>query len=256
MGGRGPPRPAARLRPMAPEFRRRRDALGDDDPILNGGTRSSPHPSGPARPACMRGWEYPLVRALPAEGRARGDHPDVPLVLGTDLHAYFCEGRVSAVNPKIGDTIRWLCLDGSSASRNSSFLDRRLAGPRSARRRSLRLNRRLVPLLRGTTDSGRRPSRTIRTGIGSRPKPAAPRRIRWPARDARHLWPRRRGARLPRRFRRKPQRPSGRTAPPRWSVWPLCRRDRMTALSPTSRPASGKVAISLTVLASSSISNT
>ncbi|MFV0299687.1 MAG: mannitol dehydrogenase family protein, partial [Paracoccus sp. (in: a-proteobacteria)] len=40
--------------------------------------------------------------------------PAVPPVPGTDLTAYFAKVRERCANPKIGDTVRRLCLDGSN----------------------------------------------------------------------------------------------------------------------------------------------
>ena len=38
----------------------------------------------------------------------------VPPVPNTDLNAYFAKVKERCANPKIGDTIRRLCLDGSN----------------------------------------------------------------------------------------------------------------------------------------------
>ncbi|MBP7002888.1 mannitol dehydrogenase family protein [Amaricoccus sp.] len=60
------------------------------------------------------GMEHPLVRAFLQKVEKDEIIPIVPPVPGTDLHAYFAKVEERCLNPKIGDTIRRLCLDGSN----------------------------------------------------------------------------------------------------------------------------------------------
>jgi len=54
------------------------------------------------------------VRAFLEKIEADEIIPAVPPVPGTDLHAYFAKVAERCANPKIGDTVRRLCLDGSN----------------------------------------------------------------------------------------------------------------------------------------------
>ena len=60
------------------------------------------------------GMENPLVRAFLQKVERDEIIPIVPPVPGTDLDAYFRKVEERCLNPKIGDTIRRLCLDGSN----------------------------------------------------------------------------------------------------------------------------------------------
>lgn len=82
--------------------------------ILNGPRdhRLSLRPHGhPFRP---EGMEDPLVRAFLRKVEREEVIPIVPPVPGTDLDGYFQKVEERCLNPKIGDTIRRLCLDGSN----------------------------------------------------------------------------------------------------------------------------------------------
>ncbi|MBV7411100.1 mannitol dehydrogenase family protein [Maritimibacter sp. DP1N21-5] len=83
--------------------------------ILNGGHATIAYPGG------LMGIHYvheamahPLIRAFLRKLEETEIVPMVPPVPGTDVSAYFdlIESRFS--NPKIGDTVRRLCLDGSN----------------------------------------------------------------------------------------------------------------------------------------------
>lgn len=83
--------------------------------ILNGGHAVIAYPAG------LMGITYvheamadPLVSAFLDKIEQDEIIPAVPPVPGTDLHAYFAKVRERCANPKIGDTVRRLCLDGSN----------------------------------------------------------------------------------------------------------------------------------------------
>lgn len=60
------------------------------------------------------GMAHPLVRAFLQKVERDEIIPIVPPVPNTDLDAYFRKVEERCLNPKIGDTIRRLCLDGSN----------------------------------------------------------------------------------------------------------------------------------------------
>ncbi len=83
--------------------------------ILNGGHAVIAYPAGLMDIHFVHeAMENPLVRAFLAKVESEEIIPTVPPVPDTDIGAYFgtIERRFS--NPKIGDTIRRLCLDGSN----------------------------------------------------------------------------------------------------------------------------------------------
>ena len=96
--------------------RRRRDALGDDeDRILNGGHAIIAYPAGLMDIHFVHeGMQNELVRAFLQKVEREEIIPIVPPVPGTDLDGYFRKVEERCLNPKIGDTIRRLCLDGSN----------------------------------------------------------------------------------------------------------------------------------------------
>jgi len=83
--------------------------------ILNGGHAVIAYPSGLMDIHFVHeGMENPLVRAFLDKIEAEEIIPVVPPVPGTDLHGYYQKVAERCANPKIGDTIRRLCLDGSN----------------------------------------------------------------------------------------------------------------------------------------------
>lgn len=83
--------------------------------ILNGGHAVIAYPSGLMDIHFVHeGMENPLVRAFLDKIEAEEIIPAVPPVPGTDLHGYYQKVAERCANPKIGDTIRRLCLDGSN----------------------------------------------------------------------------------------------------------------------------------------------
>lgn len=83
--------------------------------ILNGGHAIIAYPSGLMDIHFVHeGMENDLVRAFLNKVETEEIIPVVPPVPGTDLHAYFAKVQERCANPKIGDTIRRLCLDGSN----------------------------------------------------------------------------------------------------------------------------------------------
>lgn len=83
--------------------------------ILNGGHAIIAYPSGLMDIHFVHeGMEHPLVRAFLQKLEREEIIPIVPPVPGTDLDAYFRKVEERCLNPKIGDTIRRLCLDGSN----------------------------------------------------------------------------------------------------------------------------------------------
>ena len=83
--------------------------------ILNGGHATIAYPGGLLDIHFVHeAMEHPLIRAFLAKLERTEIIPAVPPVPDTDLEAYYqlIERRFS--NPKIGDTIRRLCLDGSN----------------------------------------------------------------------------------------------------------------------------------------------
>lgn len=83
--------------------------------ILNGGHAIIAYPSGLMDIHFVQeGMENPLVRAFLRKVEREEVIPIVPPVPGTDLDGYFQKVEERCLNPKIGDTIRRLCLDGSN----------------------------------------------------------------------------------------------------------------------------------------------
>ncbi|WP_134681687.1 mannitol dehydrogenase family protein [Paracoccus ravus] len=83
--------------------------------ILNGGHAVIAYPSGLMDIHFVHeGMQNPLVRAFLDKIEAEEIIPAVPPVPGTDLHGYYLKVAERCANPKIGDTIRRLCLDGSN----------------------------------------------------------------------------------------------------------------------------------------------
>ncbi|SFV36656.1 mannitol 2-dehydrogenase [Devosia crocina] len=83
--------------------------------ILNGGHATIAYPAGLMDIHFVHeAMEHPLVSAFLRKVETEEIIPVVPPVPDTDLHEYLslCERRFA--NPKIGDTIRRLCLDGSN----------------------------------------------------------------------------------------------------------------------------------------------
>ncbi|ODT66959.1 MAG: mannitol dehydrogenase [Pelagibacterium sp. SCN 63-23] len=83
--------------------------------ILNGGHATIAYPAGLLDIHFVHeAMQHPLIRCFLAKVEREEIIPLVPPVPNTDLHAYFelCERRFA--NPKIGDTIRRLALDGSN----------------------------------------------------------------------------------------------------------------------------------------------
>jgi mannitol 2-dehydrogenase len=83
--------------------------------ILNGGHATIAYPAGLLDIHFVHdAMRHPLVRALFAKVETEEIVPTVPPVPGTDLTDYYrlIDRRFS--NPKIGDTVRRLCLDGSN----------------------------------------------------------------------------------------------------------------------------------------------
>ena len=101
--------------------------------------------------------EHPLVGAFLAKIERDEIMPTVPPVPDTDLDDYYklIERRFS--NPKIGDTIPRLCLDGSN--RQPKFIvpvDRRPVEGRASQLPAWRWNRRCgAAIAMATTDSGK-----------------------------------------------------------------------------------------------------
>ena len=100
--------------------------------ILNGGHATIAYPAGLMDVHFVHeAMEHPLVSAFLKKVESEEIIPTVPPVPDTDLNAYFalCERRFA--NPKIGDTIRRLALDGSNRQPKfiiPSALDRVRAG--------------------------------------------------------------------------------------------------------------------------------
>ena len=169
----------------------------------------------PIRPALMdihfvhEAMEEPLVRGFLAKLEREEIIPTVPPVPGVVLEDYFqlIERRFS--NPKIGDTMRRLCLDGSN--RQPKFIlpaDRRPARRPAEGVTGLALDSALwCRYCFGATDSGKPRSRpTIPTGTGCRRRRCAAKR---PARLAGHGGHLRRGRQARKRSPSRLRRPSG-----------------------------------------------
>ncbi|MBK4215221.1 mannitol dehydrogenase family protein [Paracoccus caeni] len=83
--------------------------------ILNGGHAVIAYPAGLMDIHFVHeAMENPLVRDFLEKVERDEIIPAVPPVPGTDLDAYFAKVAERCANPKIGDTVRRLCLDGSN----------------------------------------------------------------------------------------------------------------------------------------------
>ena len=83
--------------------------------ILNGGHAVIAYPAGLMDIHFVHeAMEDPLVRAFLDRVERDEIIPVVPPVPGTDLGAYYARVAERCANPKIGDTVRRLCLDGSN----------------------------------------------------------------------------------------------------------------------------------------------
>jgi len=83
--------------------------------ILNGGHAIIAYPAGLMDIHFVHeGMQNELVRAFLQKVEREEIIPIVPPVPGTDLDGYFRKVEERCLNPKIGDTIRRLCLDGSN----------------------------------------------------------------------------------------------------------------------------------------------
>lgn len=83
--------------------------------ILNGGHATIAYPAGLMDIEFVHdAMAHPLVEAFLARVEREEILPVVPPVPGTDLDAYFTRIVERFSNPKIGDTVRRLCLDGSN----------------------------------------------------------------------------------------------------------------------------------------------
>jgi len=83
--------------------------------ILNGGHAAIAYPAGLMDIHFVHeAMEEPLVSAFLTKVEREEIIPVVPPVPGTDLNAYFSLIVERFSNPKIGDTVRRLCLDGSN----------------------------------------------------------------------------------------------------------------------------------------------
>ncbi len=83
--------------------------------ILNGGHAVIAYPAGMLDIHFVHeAMEHPLIAAFLEKIERDEIIPVVPPVLDTDLDWYFGETKRRFANPKIGDTVRRLCLDGSN----------------------------------------------------------------------------------------------------------------------------------------------
>lgn len=83
--------------------------------ILNGGHAVIAYPAGLMDIHFVHeAMENDLVRAFLQKVETDEIIPAVPPVPNTDLNAYFDKVKARCANPKIGDTVRRLCLDGSN----------------------------------------------------------------------------------------------------------------------------------------------
>jgi len=83
--------------------------------ILNGGHAVIAYPAGLLGIHFVHeAMEHPLIRRFLDKVEREEIIPGVPPVPDTDLDAYFETIRARFANPKIGDTVRRLCLDGSN----------------------------------------------------------------------------------------------------------------------------------------------
>jgi mannitol 2-dehydrogenase len=83
--------------------------------ILNGGHAIIAYPAGLMDLHFVHeAMEHPLIDAFLTKLETEEVIPTVPAPRGMDLAAYFQAVRTRFGNPKIGDTVRRLCLDGSN----------------------------------------------------------------------------------------------------------------------------------------------
>jgi mannitol 2-dehydrogenase len=83
--------------------------------ILNGGHATIAYPAGLLDIEFVHdAMDHPLVGAFLDRVEREEILPVVPPVPGTDLEVYLAKIRERFSNPKIGDTVRRLCLDGSN----------------------------------------------------------------------------------------------------------------------------------------------
>ncbi len=83
--------------------------------ILNGGHAVIAYPAGLMDIHFVHeAMENDLVRSFLKKVETEEIIPAVPPVPNTDLNAYFAKVEERCANPKIGDTVRRLCLDGSN----------------------------------------------------------------------------------------------------------------------------------------------
>ena len=83
--------------------------------ILNGGHAVIAYPAGLLDVEFVHeAMEHPLVSAFLDKVEHEEIIPHVGEVPGTDLQVYYARVRERFANPKIGDTVRRLCLDGSN----------------------------------------------------------------------------------------------------------------------------------------------
>lgn len=113
------------------------------------------------------GMEHPLVRAYLRKMELEEVVPIVPSVPGMEPSAYFEIIERRFANPKIGDTMKRLCFDGSN--RQPKFIIPSIADRPSAacRSRASRSNPRSgAATAPAPASPARRSSRTIRSGTG------------------------------------------------------------------------------------------
>lgn len=100
--------------------------------ILNGGHAIIGYPAGLLDLTFVHeAMEHPLVSGLLRKVEAEEIIPILPAVPDTDLGAYFATIQRRFANPKIGDTVRRLCFDGSNRQPKfivPSLADRLAAG--------------------------------------------------------------------------------------------------------------------------------
>jgi mannitol 2-dehydrogenase len=100
--------------------------------ILNGGHAVIAYPAGLMDiHFAHEAMEHPLILGFLRKVENEEIIPIVPPVPNTDLHAYYKKTESRFANPKIGDTIRRLCLDGSNRQPKfiiPSIADRLTAG--------------------------------------------------------------------------------------------------------------------------------
>ena len=140
--------------------------------ILNGGHAIIAYPSGLMDIHFVHeGIGNPLVRAFLQKVEREEIIPIVPPVPNTDLDGYFRKVEERCLNPKIGDTIRRLCLDGSN--RQPKFIIPSIADRLDRGLPVDGLALELASLVRATAGAASTTapssSPTTRTGIGCRP---------------------------------------------------------------------------------------